>query len=123
MRDQESVEMPRLRSPGADPGARAGPVQIDRAARALLVPSAVRREMLLVRAPAELGRLSPFADEAVDRPGIDELVRNLGHIGDLRVALGDMDDLDAEGLGKLGPGLAVGGRARINARVLGDVEQ
>src|ERR1700756_1030802 len=123
MRDQESVEMPRLRSPGADPGARAGTVQIDRAARALLVPSAVRREMLLVRAPPEFGRLSPFADEAVDRPGIDELVSDLGHIGDLRVAFGDMDDLDAEGLGKPGPGLAAAGSSRVDARVLGDVEQ
>src|SRR5882762_4138570 len=110
MRDQESVEMSRLRSPGADPGARAGTVQIDRASRAGLVASAVGREMLLMRAPPEFGGLSPFADEAVDRPGIDELVRNLRNIGDLRVAFGDMHDLDAEGLGKPGPGFPVSGR-------------
>src|ERR1700734_3064811 len=80
-------------------------------------------EMLLVRAPAQLGGLSPFADETVNRPGIDELVRFLRHFGDLRVALGDVYDLDAEGLGELGPGLAAAGRSRIDPGVLGYVEQ
>src|SRR6267142_6921838 len=114
MRDQESVKMSRLGGPGADPGARAGTIQIDGAARPGLVASAVRGEMLLMRAPAKFGRLRAFADEAVDRPGIDELVRNLRHIGDLSVALGNMHDLDAEGLGELGPGLAAAGRSRID---------
>src|SRR6266436_7620663 len=123
MRDQESVEMPRLRSPRANPGARAGATQVDGAARADLVPSAVGREMLLMRAPAEFGGLGSLADEAVDRPGIDELVRHLRHIRDLSVAFGDVHDPDTEGLGKLGPGLAAAGRSRVDARVLGDVEQ
>src|ERR1700692_3836317 len=123
MRDQEAVEMSRLRSPGANPGARAGTIQIDRAARADRVPPAVRREMLLMRTPSEFGGLSSFADEAVDRPGIDELVRDLRHIGDLRIAFGDMHDFDAERLGKPGPGFAVAGRSRVDTRVLGDVEQ
>src|SRR5258708_12658483 len=86
MRDQESVEMSRLRSPGANPGARAGTIQVDRAARAGLVPSAVGREMLLVRAPPEFGGLGAFADEAVHRPGIDELVRHLPPIRAFSVA-------------------------------------
>src|SRR5882724_13344342 len=111
MSDQESVEMPRLRSPGANPGARAGSIQVDRAARARLVPSAVGREMLLMRAPPEFGGLGAFADETVDRPGIDELVRHLRHIRDLSVALGDVHDLDAQGLGELGPGFAAAGRS------------
>src|SRR5260370_38176771 len=118
MRDQEPVEMSRLRSPGATPGARAGTIQVDRAARAGLVPSAVGREMLLVRAPPEFGGLGAFADEAVHRPGIDELVRHLRHIRDLSVAFGDVNDLDAEGLGKLGPSLAAAGRSRVDARIL-----
>src|SRR5882762_8370444 len=123
MGDQESVEMSRLWSPGTDAGARAGTVQVDRASRAGLVASAVGREMLLMRAPPEFGGLSPFADEAVDRPGIDELVRNLRHIRDLSVALGDVNDLDAESLRKLGPGLAAARHSRVDARILGDVEQ
>src|SRR6202051_3857686 len=101
MRDQEAVEMSRLRSPGAHPGARAGTIQVDRAAGADRVPPAVRREMPLVRAPSEFGGLRPLADEAVDRPGIDELVRHFRHIGDLRVAFRDIYDFDAECLGQL----------------------
>src|SRR3981189_1964901 len=106
MGDQKAVKMSRLGGPGANPGARAGTIQIDRAARARPVAPAIRREMLLMRAPAELRGLCAFADEAVDRPGIDELVRLLRHIRDLSVAFGDVHDLDAEGLGQLGPGLA-----------------
>src|SRR6266403_894681 len=123
MRDQESVEMSRLRGPGADPGARAGAIQVDRAARAGLVPPAVGREMLLMGAPPELCGLSPFADEAVDRPGIDELVRDLRYVRDLSVAFGDVNDLDAERLGELGPGLAAAGHSGVDARVPGDIEQ
>src|SRR5580692_2146091 len=104
MRDQIAVKMSRLRGPGANPGTRAGTIQIDRAARSRPVPPAIRREMLLMRAPAEFGGLGAFADEAVDRPSIDELVRLLRHIRDLSVAFGDMHDLDAEGLGQFGPG-------------------
>ena len=38
---------------------------------------AVRRQALLVGAVAELGRLQAFRDEALDRPGVDELVARL----------------------------------------------
>src|SRR3979411_3286815 len=79
--------------------------------------------MLLMRAPSEFGGLSPFAAEAVDRPGIDELVRNFRHPGDLRVAFGDMHNLDAESLRQLGPGFAIAGYVRLDSRVLGDIEQ
>src|SRR5258708_36967562 len=105
MRDQESVEMSRLRSPGANPGARAGTIQVDRAARAGLVPSAVGREMLLVRAPPEFGGLGAFPDEPLHPPSIDGLFHHLRHIRDLSCAFGDVNDLDADGLGKLGPSL------------------
>ena len=54
-------------------------------------PSAVlvgaRRQLLLVRAPAHLGRRRAFFAEAFDAPGVDELVDLLGLVGDLRVAL------------------------------------
>jgi len=52
--------------------------------------------MPFVRAPAEFARLRAFADESVDRPGVDELETALAGVGDLGVALGAMDDLDAE---------------------------
>jgi hypothetical protein len=52
--------------------------------------------MALMRAPAELGRLHAFGDEAVDRPGVDELARLFRDARDLGIALGDMDDFDAE---------------------------
>ena len=84
--------MSRRGGPGANPRARAGTIQIDRTARAGLVPSAVRREMLLMRAPAEFSGLSPFADEAVDRPGIDEFVGLLRDIRDLAVAFAEKNE-------------------------------
>src|SRR5260221_930619 len=64
--------------------------------------------MPLVRAPAELGRLRALAEEAVDRPGVDELARLFRDLGDLGVALGNVDDLDPEPLGECGPAGAVG---------------
>src|SRR5258708_24762307 len=103
MRDQESVEMSRLRSPGANPGARAGTIQVDRAARAGLVPSAVGREMLLVRAPPEFGGLGAFADEALHQPRIDEILRHLRPTRYLSCAFGAVDDPGAAGLGTPGP--------------------
>src|SRR5580700_11619434 len=115
MRDQEAVEMPRLGGPGAHAGARAGTIEVDRATRTVGMASPVRRKMPLVRAPSEFGRLRSFADEAVDRPGIDELVRLLRHVGHLGVAFGDVHDLDAESLAQLGPGVAAVRRAGIDA--------
>src|ERR1039457_5737442 len=96
MRDQESVETAGLGRPGAHPGARSRAIQIDRAARAHSMSAAIERKVLLVRAPTEFGGLRAFADEAVDRPGIDEVVVLLRDIRDLAVAFGDMHDLDAE---------------------------
>ena len=109
MRDQKAMERARLRRPGAHARARAGAVQIDGAARSRLMPSAIRREMLLMRPPAELGRLRAFAHEAVHRPGVDELVQFLRLLADLGIPLGDVDDLDAQRLRELRPLLAAGG--------------
>ena len=54
-----------------------------------------RRQLLLVRAPAHLGRGRAFLAEALDAPGVDELVDLLRLVGDLRVALAAVDDLHA----------------------------
>ena len=48
-----------------------------------------------MRAPTELGRGDAFFVEAVDRPRVDELVYRLRHVGDLSVALADVDHLGA----------------------------
>src|SRR5579863_7888150 len=114
--------MPRLGGPGAHAGARAGTIEVNRAARTVGMAPAVRRKMPLVRTPSEFGGLRSLADEAVDRPGIDELVCLLRHVGHLGVAFGDMHDLDAEGLAEFGPGLAAVRRSGIDAGVRGAVE-
>src|ERR1035441_9903685 len=123
MRDQKAVKMSGVRRPCAYPGTRARARQVNGAARPHLVAAAVRRKMFLVRAPAEFGGLSPFADEAVHRPGVDEFIRLLGYIGDLGVALRDMHDLDAELLCESRPSLAARRHAGIHSRVLGNIEQ
>ena len=72
------MERPFHRRPGAHARRGARPHQIDRRATAEIMPTPVRRQRLLMRAPAEFGRLAALADEAVDRPGVDELARLLG---------------------------------------------
>ena len=85
----------------AQPGWR----QIDRAARPDRMLAPVGRQALLMRAPAELGRLQAFADEAGHAPGVDELARPLGPAGDLGVVLGDVDHLGAGPLRQARPAL------------------
>src|SRR5665213_42631 len=121
MRDQKSMEVPGLWRPSAHPRAGTRPVQIDRTARTLLVTAAIYRKMPFMCAPAQFSRLRAFADEAVDRPGVDELVRHLRHVGDLGVPFSDMNDFDAARLRQLRPALATARRGGIHTRVLGDV--
>ena len=123
VRDQEAVEVPRLRRPGAHPRRAARLRQVDRALAPEVVLARVAGEMPLVRAPAELRRLAAFAHEAVHRPGVHELAGHLGLVGHLRVALGDMDDPDAKPRGELRPVLALLRVARLVAGGLRDIQQ
>ena len=123
MRDEESVEVSRRRRPRAHTGTGARPIQVDRASRTGLVPAAIDRKMLLVRAPPQFRGLRAFADKPIDRPGIHEFVGLLRHVGNLRVAFGDMDDLDAQRLRKRRPAGAVLRNGGLHARVLGDVQE
>src|SRR5256885_10440038 len=84
------------RSPGAHARGRAGLHEVDRATAAEMVALAVGREVLLVRAPAELRGLLAFAHESIHRPGVDEFVELLRLRRELRVALGNVNDLDPE---------------------------
>src|SRR5438067_13659632 len=97
------MEMAGARRPGAHARAGAGLRQVDRRQAAEVMALAVARKIALVRAPAHLTRLRALADEAVDRPGVDEFARLLRLGRDLRVALGDVDDLHAEAAGQLAP--------------------
>ena len=103
---QEAVLGLRGRRPGAHARAGARPRQVDRGVAAEIVPVAVRRHVLLVRAPAELGRLQAFRAEALDRPGVDEHAARLRLARALGVALGDVDALDADALHQPRPLLA-----------------
>ncbi len=123
MRDEKSVEVSRRRRPRAHTGAGARPIQVDGTARAGFVPPAVGRKMLLMRAPPQLRRLRAFADKTIDRPGIHEFVGLLRHIGNLGVAFGHVNDLDAQRLRQLRPAGAVLRNAGLHARVLGDVQE
>jgi hypothetical protein len=102
---------------------RAGLHQVDRAAAPEVVPLAVARPVLLVRAPTELGRLRALAHEAVHRPGVDELAELLRLTPDLRVALGDVDHLHAELLRQPPPLLAGRGLGGVQSEIAGQVEQ
>ena len=75
--------------------------QADLAPRAVRCSKASGGQLLFVRAPAHLGRRRPLFAEALDAPGVDELVHLLGPVGDLRVALAAMNDLHAELLGQV----------------------
>ena len=94
--------------PGADPGVDAHPRQADLVLRPFGVLVGQRRQLLLVRAPAHFRRGGAFLAEALDAPGVDELVHLLGPVGDLRVALAAMDHLHAQLHGQAVEGLVVG---------------
>ena len=123
VRDQEAVLRLRRRRPRAHARIGAGLQQIDRRTAAGLVLAAVRRHPFFVRAPAELGRLQAFRDEAFDRPGVDEDVHRLWLLGALGVALGDVDALDAGLLGQPRPFLARLRLLELEAEIGGDVQQ
>ena len=96
MSDEKAVLRPRRRRPASHARIGAGRVEIDRRAAAGLVRSRDIRQRFFMRAPAELSRLHPLGDEALDRPGVDEHAARFGGSGALGVALGDMDSLDAQ---------------------------
>ena len=123
VRDEEAVEMPGARRPGTHPRRSARLRQEDGGSATEVVAVAISREMPLVGAPTEFGGLAALAHEAVHRPGVDELARTLAHRRDLRIALGDVDDLDAEGVREPCPILARVRVTRSDAGVGGDVEQ
>ena len=84
------------RHPAHDEGVHAHARQANLAPRAVGVLEGERGQFLFVRAPAHFRRRRPFLAEALDAPGVDELVDLLGPIGNLRVALAAVDHLDAE---------------------------
>src|SRR4051812_33080604 len=120
---QEAVLRLRCRGPRAYLGARAWLRQVDRGVASEIVTVAVRRHVLLVRAPAQFGGLQAFRAEAFHRPGVDEHAALLRSLGALGVALGDVDALHAEALSEPAPLLTGRGLRRVHAGVTGEIEQ
>ena len=120
--DAEAMEMARQRCPGPHARGGAGLGQVDRGPIAKIVAFAVAGKIALMRAPAQLGRLRTLADKAVNRPGVHELAQLLRSRGNLGIALGDMDDADAQQVGQRGPVFLGGGIAGIDAGVGSDVQ-
>jgi hypothetical protein len=85
------------RNEGVDAHAR----QTDLALGAVRMLVGIGGQLFFMGAPAHLGRGRSFFAEALNAPGIDELVHLFGLVGDLRVALAAMNDLDAELLGQV----------------------
>ena len=102
------------RGPAAHPGRGAGPQQIDRRARSRNrggAPSAGKCRSCVPQ-PSSAGW-----EPSLTKPSIDQVLTNspgsLGRSRDLRVALGDVDDLDAEAVcASARPAGAVGGQGR-----------
>ena len=69
--------------------------------RALRMLECERRQFLLMRAPTHLGRRGSLFAEALDAPGVDELVDLLGPVGDLRVPFAAVNHFDAKQLGEM----------------------
>ena len=107
--------------------------QADLAPGAVGVLERQRGEFSFVGAPTHLSRRRPFLAEALDAPGVHELVDLLGSIGNLRVALAAVNDLDAKLAGQVvelqGPGvvrdlLRLGaGELPVRQGPLGDIQE
>src|SRR6185437_12779743 len=95
MRDAVAILRAGRRAPGTHARVGAWLQHIDRGAATGFVLASRRRQLLFMRAPAELGRLRAFGDETLDRPGVDESVDRLRLAALLRVALGDVNAFDA----------------------------
>src|SRR5262249_40535575 len=101
----------------------ARPLEVDRRVATERMPLAAGRHGLLVRTPAELGRLHAFRQKALDRPRVDELAARLGIAGALGVALGDVDALDADALHQAAPLLAAARLDEVELELAGDVDE
>ncbi len=88
-----------------------------------LVLAGAFRHPLLMRAPAQFGRLQALGDEAFHRPGIEEDVRRLRVHRPLGVALGDVDALDPDLPEQRRPFLACLWIGHVEVHVAGDVER
>ena len=89
------------RHPARDEGVDAHPRQADLALRAVRMLVGEGGQFFFMGAPAHLGRGRSLLAEALDAPGVDELVHLFGLVGDLRVALAAVNHLDAELVGQV----------------------
>ncbi|MDT4847058.1 hypothetical protein FQZ97_811050 [compost metagenome] len=123
MSDEKTQLRPGQRRPAAHPGGRAGAAQVEGGLTAESMPRGVCREVALMAAPTQFGRLAGLAEKPGYRPGVDELAGGLGLGAVLRVAFGDMDAAHAQPLRQPRPVLARGRRCGAKAAVAGQFEQ
>jgi hypothetical protein len=123
VRDQESMVRAFQRRPAAHARGRAGPVEVNRGIAAVTVAFGARRPLFLMRAPAQFRRLQPFGNKAIDRPCVDEFAALLAAPRHLRVALGNVDDPDAQPPRQVGPVLMAGWPGELKPGIDGQVPQ
>src|SRR6185312_7538930 len=123
MRDAVPVKVAGPRRPGPHARAGTGLHEVDGCHAAEVMPLAVAGKIPLVSSPAHLAGLRPLAHETVDGPGVDELAGLLGSARNLGIALGDVNDFDAELTRELAPLDPGGGLTGIHLGVGGNIEQ
>ena len=114
--DEEAVLRAGCRAPAAHACVGTWLLEVDRRLAALLVLLGVLRHPVFMGAPAEFRGLQAFGDEALNGPGVPEDVKRLGVLGALRVALRDVDTLDAQLLHELRPAFAILGRGFLETQ-------
>ena len=98
MRDQESVIRAFERRPAANARCGAGTIEKYGRVASEAVTRGIDGKEAFMAAPSHFARLHGFTDESVDRPGVDELATLLALGTNLRIALGDVYDLDFQRL-------------------------
>ena len=80
-------------------------------------------QRLFMRSPTQFGRLTAFADKAINRPGVDEFTDALGNVGHLGIAFGNMYDFDPQLLGQRRPLFARIRHRHFHAGISCNIEQ
>ena len=123
MRHQKALVGPLQRRPAAHLGRQPGTVQINSGIATVAVAHGIGRPMAFMAAPAQLGRLQTFADEAIHRPGVDKLLRLPVPAGGLAVTLGNVNSAYRQTLRQRGPVFGLAGLHCAQAGVVRHVEQ
>src|SRR3989344_994428 len=109
--------------PTAHSGRETWLLKIDGALAAEIMFASVVRKFFFMGTPSHFRRLGAFSGKPVDRPGVDEFAYLLRYGRLLRIALGDMNDLDTEVMRKLCPRLLRRRNVYRETRIGGDIQE